>query len=142
MLVCCYCGKVQNIVETKWQIKISEIHMKHIIGHQNSVRVTTIANTDRLRPFCQPFWLSIVWYCPYSNLNESLMEAVQIWNLEEIWLKITKLEWTRQLTLIGVGHFVGHLGYRLSNKTCIWTWTRVWWKQSIYEIWKKSNLND
>ena len=32
----------------------------------------------------------------YSNLNESLMEAIHIWNLEEIRLNMTKLEWPRQ----------------------------------------------
>ena len=36
-------------------------------------------------------------------------------------------------------HFVGHLGYRMLDKTCIRTWTRGWWKQSIYEIRKKSD---
>ena len=53
---------------------------------------------------------------------------------------MTKLEWPPQRTLIGGCHFVKHLGYRLSDKTHIQTWMRVPWKQSIYEIWKKSNM--
>ena len=43
------------------------------------------------------------------------MEAIHIWNLEEIRLKMTELEWPRQQILIGGCHFVGHLGYRMSD---------------------------
>ena len=106
------------------------------------IRVTTTADIDspdRWRPFCRPSWLSDVGQNPYSNLNERLMEAIHIWNLKEIWLKMIALEWTRQWILICGGHFVRQPGYQMSDKTHIRTWTRVWWKQSICEIWKKSN---
>ena len=73
--------------------------------------MTTTQNTDRRRPFCRPSWLSIVWQNLYPNFNKSLMKAIHIWNLEEIWLKMTRLEWPWQQTLIGGGHFVCHLGY-------------------------------
>ena len=53
----------------------------------------TQVQTDRWRPFCWPSWLSLDGQNPYSNLNESLMEAIHIWNLEDIWLKLTELEW-------------------------------------------------
>ena len=52
---------------------------------------------------------------------------------------MTELEWPRQWILIGGGHFVSHLDYRMLDKTHIPTWMRGWWKQSIYEIWKKSD---
>ena len=44
------------------------------------VRVTTTADIDRWRPS----WLSDVGQNPYLNLNEKLMEAIHIINLEEI----------------------------------------------------------
>ena len=53
---------------------------------------------------------------------------------------MTELELPRQRILIDDGHFVDHLGYRMSNKTRIQTWKKDWWKQSIYEVWNKSNL--
>ena len=40
--------------------------------------MTTTADIDRWRPFCQPSWLSDVRQNPYSNLNERLMEAIHI----------------------------------------------------------------
>ena len=60
--------------------------------------VTTTADTDRRQPFCPPSWLPFVRQNPYPNLNESLMKAIHIWNLEEIRLKMTKLEWPWQGT--------------------------------------------
>ena len=45
---------------------------------------------------------------------------------------MTKLEWPRQQTLIGGGHFVSHLGYQMLDKTRIQTWTKDWCKQFIY----------
>ena len=48
-----------------------------------------------MAPFCRPSWLSDVRQNPYWNLNERLVEAIHIWNLEEFWLKMTELEWTR-----------------------------------------------
>ena len=105
----------------------------------NWVRVTTTANIDGWRPFCRPSWLSDVGQNPYSNLNEKLIEAIHIQNLVEIRLKMTELEWPRQRILLGGGHFVGHLGYRMSDKTHVQTWMKGWWKQSIYKIWKKSD---
>ena len=42
------------------------------------VRVTTTADIDRWRPFCQPSWLSDVGQNPYSNLNERMMEAIHM----------------------------------------------------------------
>ena len=40
--------------------------------------------TDHRQPFCRPSLLLLVGYNPYSNLGESLMEAIDIRNLEEI----------------------------------------------------------
>ena len=59
------------------------------------VRVTTTADVDRWRPFCRPSWLSAVGQNPFSNLNERLVKAIHIWNLEDIRLKMTELEWPR-----------------------------------------------
>ena len=42
------------------------------------VRVTTIADIDRWRPFCRPSWLSDVGQNPYSNLNDRLLKAIHI----------------------------------------------------------------
>ena len=52
--------------------------------------MTMTAVTDRRWPFCVPSWLSFSRQNPYSNLNESLMKAIHIWNLEEIRLKNDK----------------------------------------------------
>ena len=49
------------------------------------------------------------------------MEAIHIRNLEEIRLKITELELPGQRILIGGSHFVGHLGYGMSDKARIQT---------------------
>ena len=49
-----------------------------------------IADIDRWRPFCHPSWLSDVRQNQYLNMNERLMEAIHIRNLEEIRLKMTK----------------------------------------------------
>ena len=69
------------------------------------------------------------------------MEAIHIWNLEEIGLIMTELEWPRHHAqvqkLIGGGHFVGHLRYHPLDLPRIWTWMSAWWKQCICEIWKK-----
>ena len=54
--------------------------------------------TDRQQPFCRPSWLSFVGKKTCLNLNQSLMEAIYIWNLEEIWSKMAKLEWPQQRT--------------------------------------------
>ena len=90
------------------------------------VRVTTTVDIDIWRPFCRPSWLLDVQQNPYSNFNERLMEAIHIWNLEEIWLHMTELAWPRQRILICGSYFVGHLGYRTSDKSHIRTWTRGW----------------
>ena len=54
--------------------------------------MTTTADIDRWRQLCRPSWLSDVGQNPYSNLNERLIEAIHIRNLEEIRLKMTELE--------------------------------------------------
>ena len=85
----------QPIFELEWKVDGSNSYMK--FGRNpiknDWVRVTTTADIDRWRPFCRPSWLSDVGQNPYSNLNERLMEAIHIWNLEEIWLKMTELGW-------------------------------------------------
>ena len=65
--------------------------------------MTTTADIDRGWPFCRPSWLLDVGQNPYSNLND-VMKAIHIWNLEEIRLKMTELEWPRQQILKGGGH--------------------------------------
>ena len=132
-----YSNLNERLMEAIHVWNLDEIWLKN-----DWVRVTTTADIDMWRPFCRPSWLSEVGQNPYSNLNERLMEAIHIWKLEEIRLKMTELEWSRQRILICGGHFVGHLGYRNSDKTRIQTWTRGWWKQSIYEIWKNPIKND
>ena len=57
--------------------------------------MTTKADIDRWLPFGRQPWLSHVRQNPYSNLNQSLMEAIHIRNLEEIRLKMTELELPR-----------------------------------------------
>ena len=66
--------------------------------------------TDRRWPFCWPSLLSFVGQTQYSNLSESLIKAIHIWNLEEI--RFNEIRVTTKCKLIGGGHFVGHLGYR------------------------------
>ena len=44
----------------------------------DSMKMTTTADTDRRRLFGQPSWLSFVGQNPYSNSNESLVEAINI----------------------------------------------------------------
>ena len=44
----------------------------------DKIRVTTTADTDRRRPFCRPSWLFFFGHNTYSNLSESLMDAVHI----------------------------------------------------------------
>ena len=72
-------------------------------------KVTTTANIDRWRLFCRWSCLSDVGQNPYLNLIERLIKSIHIWSLEEIWLKMTELDWPRQRILIDGGHFVGHL---------------------------------
>ena len=55
------------------------------------VRVTMTADFDRWLPFRRPSWVSDVGQNPYSNLNERLLEAIHIRNLEEIQFKMTEL---------------------------------------------------
>ena len=102
-------------------------------------RLTTTADTNKRRPFCLPSWLSFVEQNPYSNLKENLMDAIHIY---EIWKKSDK-KWLSKSDhdriLIGDGHFVCHLSYPSLEKTRIRTWKRVWWKPSIYEVWRKSD---
>ena len=52
--------------------------------------------TDGRRTFCRPSWLSFVGQDSYSYLNQGLIEANLIWNLDDISLKMTKLEWPQQ----------------------------------------------
>ena len=91
----------------------------------DQVRVTYFADGCNL---C--YRLSFVRQNQYPNLNQSLIEANHVWK-EEIWFKMTKLEWPQQRT--DGGRFDSHLGYRSLDK---------WSKQSIYEIWKISDEND
>ena len=44
----------------------------------DKVRVTTTPDTGRRRPFCRPSWLSFVGQKSYTNLNESLIEAIHV----------------------------------------------------------------
>ena len=56
---------------------------------------------------------------------------------------MTKLEYLHmQIKPTCSSHFVSHLVYRSSEKPHIRTMAGVWWKQSIYKIWKKSDTND
>ena len=57
----------------------------------NKIACPQVQN-DRRRPFYRPSWLSFIEQNPFSNLNDSLTEAIHIWNLEEIRWLLTKLE--------------------------------------------------
>ena len=50
--------------------------------------MTTTVDIDRW----PPSWLSDVGQNPYFNLNERMIEAIHILNLEEIRFKMTELE--------------------------------------------------
>ena len=90
--------QTKPIFELEWEFDESNPYMKferNLIKKNDWVRVTTTADIDMWRPFCRPSWLSDVGQNQYLNLNERLVEAIHIWNMEEILLKITKLEWPR-----------------------------------------------
>ena len=57
---------------------------------------------------------------PVFDVNERFMEAIHM-KFGRNPIKITELELPRQLILIGGGHFVSHLSYRMSDKTLIRT---------------------
>ena len=119
----------KHIFELEWKVDRSNSYIK--FGRNpiknDWVRVTTTANIDSWWPFCLPSWLSDVRQNPYSNLNKRLMEAIHIWNLEKIRLKMTELEWPRTDRQTGklktiehrqhslVGHFVHILSLVTDN---------------------------
>ena len=90
-------GRTKPIFKHEREVDVSNPYVKfgRNLIKNNWVRGTTRADIDMWRPFCRPSWLSDVGQNPYSNLNEKLMEAIHIWNLEEIRLKMSELEWPR-----------------------------------------------
>ena len=52
----------------------------------------TPMQTGRRQPFCWPSWLSLVGQNSYFNLNQSCTVEIHLGKLEDIRLKMTKLE--------------------------------------------------